>query len=207
MSETVQAVAITGLVSLLATYVGPFFAARATRKQEAITRRRQTASELRPLAVSVLVLSRRVIALSEKEFAAIKAGPSVLERFDALNVDGRDALREARADAKTALTELELSSDDPAVTQALVSQRLSLEVLDLSLGSSRQDLRADGEGSTVFNNIPEVIDTAKEHIHRVSSALQKLTALDPSTRKPEADAQKLLDETRALLLTAEKVRL
>ncbi|ACZ22391.1 hypothetical protein Sked_24810 [Sanguibacter keddieii DSM 10542] len=215
MSETIQAVAITGLVSLLATYVGPFFSARANRKQEATTRRRQTASELRPLAVSALVLSRRTVTLTQKEFSALEGGQALLDTFDGLTVDGRSALREARAEVKVALTELELSTDDPSITQAVVSQRLALEMLELMVTRARQLFRANVANNGVLTDaltevtaeVPELIDTATVSVHTTSAVLQKLTALDPSEKEPSAATRQLLQETRDLLLRAEQVRL
>lgn len=211
MSETLQAVIITGFVTLAAATGGQLLAGWTSRSVAREERRLRVAQELRPLAVEALAALSGVVAATNVEHQKIsqlgqrlQENPQLTPYEVRLHDDAEPtaaAAIEARERAQRALLALELSTNDAPLAEGIASTRFSLAMIQSSTFKYRLDV-ADPEAVMVGQDAWTVVMDLERQIPQLTEALQPLTSLlrvkpRPGTRFSHGQARRRTETLRA----------
>lgn len=216
MSETLQAVIITGVVTLAAAMDGQLLAGWTSRSVAREERRLRAAQELRPLAVEALDSLNGVVVATNLEHETIgKWGQQLQEnpRLRPYEVGLHDdaeprtaAAREARDRAHRAVLALELSTDDARLSEEIASIRLTLAAIRSGTINYRLEV-GDPEAAMVGQDAWTAVMNLERQIPQLTEALQPLTSLLRARPHPLAWVRRAQARRRVEMLRAELHRL
>lgn len=216
MSETLQAVIITGVVTLAAAMGGQLLAGWTSRSVAREERRLRAAQELRPLAVEALDALNRVVGATNREHETIgelgqrlQENPRLRPYEVGLHDDAEPttaAAREALERAHRAVLALELSTDDARLSEEIASVRFTLATIRSSTIHYRLDV-GDPGAAMVGQDAWTAVMNLERQLPQLTEALQPLTSLLRAGPHPRAWIRRAQARRRIETLRAELHRL